>query len=190
MCMCALQRVSIGVAMVSVPSVLYLDEPTSGLDSESAYEIMSLVRQTARDGTTVAMAIHAPSPELFAMFDSVLVFAQGCNVYSGPTGKHASLTRRIRTCALARGVCVCVCVLTRCVPGHAMQVVFSVTCSRQQLGPGWTQKQTCLQSEPCSQHTHAHTHTHTHTYRLHNLHHMSPSMKVHASMCWCVLMCP
>ncbi|MFW5648684.1 MAG: cell division ATP-binding protein FtsE, partial [Candidatus Alkaliphilus sp. MAG34] len=53
------QRVSIARAIVNNPSILIADEPTGNLDPETAWEIMKVLRQINRRGTTVIMATHA-----------------------------------------------------------------------------------------------------------------------------------
>ncbi len=53
------QRVSIARAIVNNPAVLIADEPTGNLDPETAWDIMKLVKQINRRGTTVVMATHA-----------------------------------------------------------------------------------------------------------------------------------
>lgn len=53
------QRVSIARAIVNKPLVLIADEPTGNLDSETAKEIMALIEDINRSGTTVVMATHA-----------------------------------------------------------------------------------------------------------------------------------
>ena len=67
------KRVTIGVEMVSNPSVIFLDEPTSGLDSRSARVIMRAIRRIAQSGRTVVCTIHQPSFEIFSMFDRLLL---------------------------------------------------------------------------------------------------------------------
>ncbi len=53
------QRVSIARAIVNKPLVLIADEPTGNLDPETAKEIMSLIEDINKSGTTVVMATHA-----------------------------------------------------------------------------------------------------------------------------------
>ena len=53
------QRVSIARAIVNNPSILIADEPTGNLDPETAWEIMKVLRQINRRGTTILMATHA-----------------------------------------------------------------------------------------------------------------------------------
>ena len=55
----ARKRTSIGIELISDPSVIMLDEPTSGMDSFRAREIVKLLRELARKkGKTVCSTIH------------------------------------------------------------------------------------------------------------------------------------
>lgn len=53
------QRVSIARAIVNNPSLLIADEPTGNLDPETALEIMEILSDINRSGTTILMATHA-----------------------------------------------------------------------------------------------------------------------------------
>ncbi|WP_432665964.1 cell division ATP-binding protein FtsE [Wukongibacter baidiensis] len=53
------QRVSIARSIINNPPILIADEPTGNLDPETSWEIMRLLRQINRRGTTIVMATHA-----------------------------------------------------------------------------------------------------------------------------------
>lgn len=52
------QRVSIARAMINNPPILIADEPTGNLDPETSWEIMKILRQINRTGTTILMTTH------------------------------------------------------------------------------------------------------------------------------------
>ncbi|MGC9424000.1 ATP-binding cassette domain-containing protein [Vibrio sp.] len=52
------RRLSIAMAIIHKPSLLFLDEATTGLDALSTREIRNLIRQLNDEGTTVFMTTH------------------------------------------------------------------------------------------------------------------------------------
>ncbi|WP_084959266.1 ABC transporter ATP-binding protein [Thermoactinospora rubra] len=52
------QRLAIAAALLRPRELLVLDEPTNGLDPQGTREVRALVREIARDGTTVFVSSH------------------------------------------------------------------------------------------------------------------------------------
>lgn len=71
------QRVAIARALINRPGVLLADEPTGNLDSQNADEIMRLLEEINRMGTTVVVVTH--SEEIVArMHKRVITMERGC----------------------------------------------------------------------------------------------------------------
>jgi len=69
------KRVSIGVELLTKPSLFFLDEPTSGLDPGMETELMRLMRKLADQGRTIVMITHATKNVMLA--DKVVFLARG-----------------------------------------------------------------------------------------------------------------
>jgi ABC-type multidrug transport system ATPase subunit len=77
------RRTSIGVQLLSNPSLLWLDEPTTGLDSTSAFQVIKTLQTLARKGRTVIVTIHQPRSEIWDLFDNVILLSRGKPAYAG-----------------------------------------------------------------------------------------------------------
>ncbi|XP_074130937.1 broad substrate specificity ATP-binding cassette transporter ABCG2 [Sminthopsis crassicaudata] len=78
------KRTSIGMELISDPSVLFLDEPTTGLDSSTANAVLLLLKRMSKQGKTIIFSIHQPRYSIFKLFDSLTLLASGRLIYHGP----------------------------------------------------------------------------------------------------------
>ncbi|KAL4534698.1 hypothetical protein Ndes2526A_g05580 [Nannochloris sp. 'desiccata'] len=77
------RRVTIGMELVTDPSIIVLDEPTSGLDSYTAINLIRSLRTVAAGGRVVIASLHQPSKDMFYALDSVILMGHGRMLFKG-----------------------------------------------------------------------------------------------------------
>lgn len=81
------KRCSIGMELITSPSLIFLDEPTTGLDSNTANAIMRLLYQLSRKGRTVIFSIHQPRYSIFKLIDHLTLINKGEIIFAGPANE-------------------------------------------------------------------------------------------------------
>ena len=76
------QRLSLALAVIGRPSVVFLDEPTAGLDPQARRATWDLVRELRAGGACVVLTTHAME-EAEALADEVVIVDRGRVVASG-----------------------------------------------------------------------------------------------------------
>ncbi|WP_440067463.1 ABC transporter ATP-binding protein [Tenacibaculum discolor] len=76
------QRLAIASALLNDPEILILDEPTNGLDPQGIHEIRQIIKEIAKNGTTILLASHLLD-EVEKVCSHVVVIRNGVKLYSG-----------------------------------------------------------------------------------------------------------
>ncbi|OSX76578.1 hypothetical protein BU14_0184s0005 [Porphyra umbilicalis] len=83
------KRLNLACELISAPNLVAVDEGTTGIDSFQALKVVEALRDLAGDGHTVLASIHQPQSSIYALFDDLLLLAEGQVVYMGTTaGAH------------------------------------------------------------------------------------------------------
>nr|WP_152821344.1 MULTISPECIES: ABC transporter ATP-binding protein [unclassified Corynebacterium] len=76
------QRLSLALALIGRPELVFLDEPTAGMDAQSRLAVWELMRVLRRDGVTVVLTTHLMD-EAEALADRVVIMDRGRAVAHG-----------------------------------------------------------------------------------------------------------
>ena len=95
------QRLSLGLAVIGRPELVFLDEPTAGLDVQGRRDTWQLITDLRASGVTVVLTTHAMD-EAERLADSVVIINGGRMVAAGTpaeltaSGAQSQLTFRAR----------------------------------------------------------------------------------------------
>lgn len=84
------QRLSLALALVGRPELVFLDEPTAGLDAQSRLAVWDLVSALRQDGVSVVLTTHLMD-EAEALADKVVIIDHGHVVAQGTTSELTSV---------------------------------------------------------------------------------------------------
>ena len=77
------KRLSVGMEMLTNPSIIFVDEPTNGLDTYSAYSLISNLKDLTITGRTAICTIHQPYLDNLRLFDDMILLNHGKIIYLG-----------------------------------------------------------------------------------------------------------
>ncbi|XP_019255149.1 PREDICTED: pleiotropic drug resistance protein 3-like [Nicotiana attenuata] len=70
--------------IVGPTKALFMDEISNGLDSSTTYQIVACLQQSAHvTDATILVSLLQPAPEIFDLFDDIILMAEGKIVYHG-----------------------------------------------------------------------------------------------------------
>ncbi|CAM6120550.1 unnamed protein product [Calypogeia fissa] len=81
------KRVTTAEMLVGPAKALFMDEISTGLDSSTTFEITKMLHQIVHImDSTIVVSLLQPPPETYALFDDLILLADGQIVYQGPCG--------------------------------------------------------------------------------------------------------
>jgi len=94
------QRLSLAMALVGRPELIFLDEPTAGLDPQARRATWDLIRELRRDGVTTVLTTHFMD-EAESLSDHVYIVDAGRVIAAGTPAElvHAGQENAIRLIA-------------------------------------------------------------------------------------------
>lgn len=89
------QRLSLAMALVGRPELLFLDEPTAGMDPQARHLVWDVLRAARRDGVTVILTTHLLD-EVELLADQVVILRSGRAIAQGSPAELAGADTQIR----------------------------------------------------------------------------------------------
>ncbi|CAL9014492.1 unnamed protein product [Prunus brigantina] len=84
------KRLTTGEMMIGPARAFFMDEISTGLDSSTTFQIVTCLQQlTHVIDSTILVSLLQPTPETFALFDDIILMAEGKVVYHGPCNNAA-----------------------------------------------------------------------------------------------------
>ena len=88
------QRLSLAMALVGRPEMLFLDEPTAGMDPQTRHLVWELLRAARSDGVTILLTTHLMD-EAELLSDRLLIIDHGRAVAAGTPAELIGPTNRL-----------------------------------------------------------------------------------------------
>jgi ABC-type multidrug transport system ATPase subunit/ABC-type multidrug transport system permease subunit len=80
------RRVTVGEMLMPPKSMKFMDAVSNGLDASTTFDIFRALRHISQTlGFTACVSLLQPAPEVFNLFDEVILFSEGQIIYQGPT---------------------------------------------------------------------------------------------------------
>jgi ABC-2 type transport system ATP-binding protein len=89
------QRLSLAMALVGRPELLFLDEPTAGMDPQARHLVWDVLRAARSDGVTLVLTTHLLD-EVEWLADNVLIIDHGRAVARGTPAELTGSSTEIR----------------------------------------------------------------------------------------------
>ncbi|KAJ0976761.1 hypothetical protein J5N97_012235 [Dioscorea zingiberensis] len=79
------KRLTTGEMMVGPNRTLFMDDISTGLDSSTTFEVVMFIREMVHVmDATVLISLLQPAPEVFDLFDDIILLSEGLIIYQGP----------------------------------------------------------------------------------------------------------